>query len=374
MSNATAQFRIDGVDESVWIVHGAGAGGQGVFLEESSVGDLYDTPSATVYRARVGQPGAVFRGQRFLERHITLRLTAVGVSASEVVEIDSRLRKAFDYRSPAALVCTTETSGERSLEVFLESEPQYQSDLDMHALRVARWEFPMIAPDPHWKGETVTSEFEFDGLNWGGGSVTVANPSDVPAWPEWVISGQSRFILPDPDLSPGGDRDRQIALPFAHLGHDIVVDTDPAVEMITDTKDALLWAQMGGQFFSHQIPAKTLPTEIHVGMDPLPMLPYFIPQDWRIWLASKMQAWAISVGLEAVLTATPDQMASLLKGWMMGQVPSWLTAIDPLMLTELTASLIANAIRDQWASAGNLVGAVAQVRVAQEWTRPWGLE
>lgn len=374
MSNATAQFRIDGVDESVWIVHGAGAGGQGVALEESSVGDLYDTPSATVYRSRVGQPGAVFRGQRFLERHITLRLTAVGVSASEVVEIDSRLRKAFDYRSPASLVCTTETSGERALEVFLESEPQYQSDLDMHALRVARWEFPLIAPDPHWKGETVTSEFEFDGLNWSGGTVTVANPSDVPAWPEWVISGQSRFILPDPDLSPGGDRNRQIALPFAPMGHDIVVDTDPAVEMITDTKDALIWAQMGGQFFNHQIPAKTLPTEIHVGMDPLPMLPWFIPQDWRIWLATKMQEWAVSVGLEAVLTATPDQMASQLKGWMMGQVPSWLTAIDPLMLTELTATLIANAIRDQWVSVGNLVGAVAQVRVDQEWTRPWGLE
>lgn len=374
MSNATAQFRIDGVDESVWIVHGAGAGGQGVFLEESSVGDLYDTPSATVYRARVGQPGAVFRGQRFLERHITLRLTAVGVSASEVVEIDSRLRKAFDYRSPAALVCTTETSGERSLEVFLESEPQYQSDLDMHALRVARWEFPMIAPDPHWKGETVTSEFEFDGLNWGGGSVTVANPSDVPAWPAWVLDGQAKWILPDPDLSVGGDTSRQIALPFQKIGHEVVVDTDPAVEMITDTKDALLWAQMGGQFFSHQIPEKTLPTEIHVGMDPLPMLPYFIPQDWRIWLASKMQAWAISVGLEAVLTATPDQIAGLLKGWMMGQVPWWVTALDPLMLTELTTSLIANAIRDHWVSVGNLVGAVAQVRVDQEWTRPWGLE
>lgn len=374
MSDTLAQLRIDGVDESVWVIHGPGAGGQGVALEASSVGDLYDTPSATTYRSRVGQPGAVFRGQRFLERHITLRLTAAGVTASEVVDIDSRLRKTFSYLAPASLVCDTETSGERYLQVFLESEPTYQSEMDMHALHVARWEFPLIAPDPHWQGELVTSEFEFDGLNWAGGAVTVSNPSDVPAWPKWVLDGQAKWILPDPDLSIGGDTDRQIALPFQKLDHDVVVDTDPAVEMITDTQDALLWAQMGGQFFNHQIPAKTLPTEIHVGMDPLPMLPWFIPQDWRLWLASKMQAWALSLGLDGVLAATPDQIAAKLKEWMMGQVPWWVTALDPLMLTELTATVISNAIRDHWVSVANLVGAVAQVRVQTEWTRPWGLE
>lgn len=374
MSGELAQFRIDGVDESVFIVHGPGAGGQGVVLEKSSVGDLYDSPSATVYRSRVGQPGAVFRGQRFLERHLTLRLTAHGVTPAECVEIDSRLRQAFSYLSPARLVCTTETSGERSLAVLLESEPQYQSDMDMHALRVARWEFPLIAPSPHWEGETVTSEFEFTGLNWAGGGVTVANPADVPAWPKWVLDGQAKWLLGDPDLSPGGDRGRMIALPFQRADHDVVVDSDPAVEMITDTKDSLLWAQMGGQFFSHQIPARTLPTEIHVGMDPLPMLPWFIPQDWRVWLAGRMQDWAVSVGLDGVLTATPDQIAQQLKAWMTGQLPPWLTAIDPGLLTELVPSLIAGAIRDHWVSTANLVGAVAQVRVEQQWTRPWGLE
>ena len=374
MSGEVAQFRVDGVDESVWIIHGPGAGGQGVILEQGSVGELYDSPVATVYRERVGQPGSVFRGQRYLARHLTLRLTAVGVTEAEVAEVDSRLRQAFDYARPARLVCTTDGSGERALSVFLESEPEYQSDVEMGALRVARWEYPLIAPDPHWEGELATSEFEFNGLNWDGGSVTVANPADVPAWPKWVLDGQARWILPDIDLSPGGDRSRQIALPFQPQGHDVVVDSDPAAEMITDTKNALLWAQMGGQFFNYRIPAHTPPTELHVSMDPLPMLPWFIPQDWRIWLASRMQKWAIDLGLEGVLTATPDEIAQKLKSWMTGQLPPWLTAIDPGILTELVPSLIANAIRDQWVSVGNLVGATAQIRVEQQWTRPWGLE
>lgn len=374
MSGEVAQFRVDGVDESVWIIHGPGAGGQGVILEQGSVGELYDSPVATVYRERVGQPGSVFRGQRYLARHLTLRLTAVGVTESEVAEVDSRLRQAFDYARPARLVCTTDGSGERALSVFLESEPEYQSDVEMGALRVARWEYPLIAPDPHWEGELATSEFEFNGLNWDGGSVTVANPADVPVWPTWSLLPPAKWILPDADLSPGGDRTRQIAMPFQKLGHEVFVDTNPAVEMVTDTADSLLWAQMGGQFFNNPIPAHTPPTDLPVSIDPLPMLPWFIPQDWRLWLASKMQEWALDLGMEGILTATPDEMAAKLKGWMVGTVPPWLSAIDPGLLTGIVPSMIANAIRDQWGQVGNMAGAVAQIRVAQLWTRPWGLE
>ena len=367
-----AQFSIRGVDGSHWLIHGPGSEGSPVRLEQSSVGDLYDAPAVTTYKARVGQPGAMYMGTRFPERHITLRLTSFASSVGDWERTDSALRKAFAYDEDAVLIVNTEMSGPRSLRVRLEREPEYQMDIDPHASQVARWEYSLVAADPYWQGEERHDEFYFDGLNWDGGGVTVSNPGDVPVWPKWVLTAPAKFILPDVDFR--ADNDRQVVLPFQPLRRTVLVDTDPGEEMIVANDDALLWAQMSGQFFMNPIPPHTGETFLPVSVDPLPLLPFVIPDSMRKWLAGKFKEWAVELGLDQFLRLTPDQAAQRLRELMEQNTPEWVADITPDVLEELSRTVISEAIVNTWGSLGNMAGATAQVRYQIRWSRPWGLE
>lgn len=144
--------------------------------------------------------------------------------------------------------------------------------------------------------------------------------------------------------------------------------------MIASSDNALLWAQMSGQFFQNPIPRWTHEAKIPVAVDPLPNLPFVIPDEWRRWIASEIAAWAQRLGVTDVLKRTPDDVAAEIKRIINAATPDWLEALNPALLTELVPSLIANHIRDQWGSIGNMAGATAQVRVQPRWTRPWGME
>lgn len=372
--NDHAQFAITGVDGSQWVVHGPGSEASPVQLEQSSVGELFDAPVQTFRKARVGQPGTTYMGRRFLERNITLDLTSVGATGREWARIDSSLRRAFDYDEPATLTCTTEISGARRLKLRLEKEPEYREDLDPHALRVGRWTFHLVADDPFWLGETYHDEFVFDGLNWYGDGVTVKNPGDVPVWPEWVLTAPAKFILPDVSFTDPTQKTRQVALPFQPLKRDVVVNTDPLEEMIVANDDTLLWAQMGGQFFTNPIPPHTLATEVPVSVDPLPMIPWVVPDEWRMWIAHEIAAWAKRLGMEEVMRRTPNDVADEIKRILKASTPQWVADVTPDWLEDITRSAIADAITTAWGSVGNMAGATAQLRLQFRWSRPWGLE
>lgn len=368
-----AQFVIKGVDGSHWVIHGPGSESSPVQLEQSSVGELYDSPVATSYRARVGQPGAMYMGMRYPERHITLNLTSFSENVVDWVRTDSELRKAFTYDQDALLIVNTETSGSRHLKVRLEREPEYRQDLDAHALQVARWEFSLIAPDPFWVSEEFTDEFYFDGLNWDGGGVTVTNPGDVQAWPKWVLTAPAKFILPDKDFRDPKD-DRQVVLPFQPIRRTVLVDTDPGEEMIVANDDTLLWAQMSGQFFMNPIPPRTPETFLPVSVDPLPLLPFVIPDSWRRWLSARFAEWATALGIDRFLSLTPEDVGRKVREFMSMATPDWVEDLTPDILEEITAQIITDAIVNTWGNLGNMAGATAQIRYDVRWSRPWGLE
>lgn len=369
----TATFKIDGVDGSQWTIHGPGSEASPVRLEKSDVGELYDAPAVTSMKSRVGQPGAHFLGVRFPERHIPFRLTSFASSPLEWSRVDSALRRAFSYEEDATLTVVSPLSGARRLKVRLSKEPEYQEDIDPHGLMVGRWEYPLVALDPFWRGQDYSDEFVFDGLNWYGGSVTVTNPGDVAAWPKWVLTAPAKFILPDVDLKTPGD-DRQVVLPFQPLGRTVLVDTDPGEEMIVANDDVLLWAQMSGQFFMNPIPPRTTEVDVPVSVDPLPNLPFVIPDEWRRWIAQQIGVWARELGLESVFQTTPEQLATKIREIITGSRPAWLPPLASEIVSDLVAPMIADAIRDAWGSIGNMAGATAQVRIETRWSRPWGLE
>ncbi|WP_426716520.1 hypothetical protein ACEN19_00010 [Corynebacterium auriscanis] len=337
------------------------------------MGELYDAPAVSTVKSRVGQPGAQFLGVRFPERRITLSLTSFASGPMEWARVDSALRKAFDYEMDATLTVVSPLSGARRLKIRLAEEPEYREDVDPHAFRVGRWDYSVVALDPFWRGEDYSDEFVFDGLNWYGGNVTVTNYGDIPTWPKWVLTAPAKFILPDVDLK-NPDNKRQVVLPFQPLGRTVLVDTDPGEEMIVANDDALLWAQMSGQFFMNPIPPRTVGVDVPVSVDPLPLVPWVIPDEWRQWIALQIGAWAKQLGLEGVFRTTPEQLAEKIRQIIVGSKPAWLPPLASEIVTNLVAPTIANAIRDAWGSVGNMAGATAQVRIESRWSRPWGME
>ena len=371
---STSRISIRGVDGSLWKIHGADAYNSPVQIEKGSLGDIFDAPVATSRKARVGQPGMVYRGHRYMERHIALNVTMQADHPDDRFRIDSDFRQAFSYEEPAELIVDTDLSGERSLQVRLSEHPTIRGDYDPVMGRVSQITFPLVADDPFFSSTTVTDEFTFTGMNWYGGGVYVSNPGDVPIWPKWVLTAPAKFILPDVSFRDDAEKARQVVLPFQPLKRTVLVDTDPGEEMIVANDDALLWAQMGGQFFNNPIPPHTPRTFVPVSVDPLPNLPWVIPDSMRRWIAQQIAAWAKTLGAEQMLTTTPDQLAAKIKQFINDVTPDWVEDLNPDLLKELVPSLIAGAIRDQWGSIGNMAGATAQVRLERRWSRPWGME
>lgn len=368
-----AAVTLTGVDGSVWHLAGSDAWGAPVQVRESSLGDLLDVPVNTSRKSVVGKPGTKFLGSRMLERNISLPVLVQGSSMEAFAEADSGFRKALDYEEPARLSVVTEESGERWIDVRLSEQFSFEGEYDPHLDFRAAYTVSLVADDPLWRSETAHSEFVFNGINWYGGTVRVSNPTDVPVWPKWVLTSPAKWILPDPDVK-GGDLSRTIVLPFQKLGHNVVVDTDPTVEMVTDTQNALLWAQMGGQFFNFYIPPRTGPIDIPVAVDPLPMMGTWIPDEGRRWIAARMAEFAKATGLAGVLALTPQQLGAMIAKWIRDLTPDWIEGLTDWLLPVLSAENIANAIVNAWGNVSNLAGATAQVRLERQWTRPWGLE
>lgn len=347
--------------------------GAPVQVRESSLGDLLDVPVNTSRASVVGKPGTKFLGSRMLERNILLPVLVQGSSQEAFAEADSGFRKALDYETTARLSVVTEESGERWIDVRLSEQFSFEGEYDPHLDFRAKYTVSLVADDPLWRSETAHSEFVFNGLNWYEGTVRVSNPTDVPVWPKWVLTSPAKWILPDPDVKEG-DLSRTIVLPFQPLGHDVVVDSDPTVEMVTDTQNALLWAQMGGQFFNFSIPPRTSPIDIPVAVDPLPLLGTWIPDEGRRWFASMMKDFAEATGLDEFLKLTPQQLGEIMAQWIRDFTPDWIEGLTDWLFPVLSAENIANAIVQQWGSVSNMAGATAQIRLERQWTRPWGLE
>lgn len=376
MIDEQVKLVVEGVDGSQWVIHGPGSGASPVRLLAGDVGELVDAPFSTTYQPVSGRPGSSFRAVTFPERNVVLNLNIAGDSGDSWARVDSRFRQALSPEEPARLVAITPQSGRRWLNVRLAEHPQLKNSLDPHEQANAVMQYVLVAGDPYWYSQELRDEFVFDGSNWVGGGVTVANPGDVPAWPKWVLTAPAKFGLPDVDLSTPVDArlDRFVYLPFQPTGREVVVDADPFEELIATTDGTLLWAQMNGQFFENPIPPRTTDTVLPVYVDPFPLFPFDIPATWRIWIAEKLSELVALVGLEEVLAMTPEDVGTRIAEWLAGVRPDWLDPILPETIDALTADAIARVIRETYGRFGNIAGATAQVRIQPRWTRPWGME
>lgn len=374
MLSEQANITIEGVDGSMWAIHGPRSMSSPVRLREGDVGELFDAPFSTVYKGVSGMPGKRFRGLNYAERNIVLRLNIAGASGRDWASVDSRFWRALSGERPFRLIVDTELSGRRWLWVRLAEAPKVENSLDPHEQANMMVQIVVTAENPFWQSLPIKDEFVFDGSNWATGGVTVENPGDVPAWPKWVLTAPAKYGLPDVDLSTPVDNrlDRFVYLPFQPTGREVLVDTDPFEEMITANDGTLLWAQMNGQFFQNQLPAHLPQTRLPVYVDPFPLLPFDLPATWRIWIGEKLEQLVDQLGLSPFLAMPPEEIARRIAEWINGAKPDWLDPVLPDVLVELTMDFIAKIIRETYGRIGNIAGATAQVIVEPQFTRPWG--
>lgn len=361
---------VHGVDGSRWPIHGRPSHGECVRLRNGSLGELYDAPLTTTYRARTGQPGASYRGFRFMERHVVLNVVFFGETWHELA---ARFKRAFAPDRDAHLVVITPHSGERRLAVRLEEAPHYADGVDPFSREFAEYQFVLIAGCPLWvEPVQYTDEFVFNGSNWVGEGVEVSNPTDTPVWPKWVMTAPAKFGLPDIPIGQEYDQQRMLWLPFQPTNRStVLVDTDPGEELITANDGTLLWAKMNGQFPMHAIPPFTPPTILPVAVDPFPMLPFDLPTSWRLWIAGKLRDLVSTLGLEGFLALTPEQIGDKISTWMKNHAPDWLEPLRPDVIAEFTGRFIGELIRNTYGRIGNIAGATCQIRLDRRWLHPW---
>lgn len=374
MLSEQANLTIEGVDGVRWHIHGPRSATSPVRLREGDVGELFDAPFSTVYKGVAGMPGKRFRGLNYAERNVVLRLNIAGESGRGWAAVDSRFWRSLSGERPFRLLVETELSGRRWLWVRLAEAPKVENSLDPHEQSNMMMQIVLTAENPFWQAAPIKDEFVFDGSNWATGGVTVTNPGDVPAWPKWVLTAPAKYGLPDIDLSTPVDKrlDRFVYLPFQPTGREVLVDTDPFEEMITTNDGTLLWAQMNGQFFQNQLPARLPETRLPVYVDPFPLLPFDLPTTWRIWIGEKLEQLVDQLGLSKFLALTPEDIARRIAEWINGRKPDWLDPVVPDVLVELTMDFIARIIRETYGRIGNIAGATAQIIVEPQFTRPWG--
>lgn len=359
-----------GADASVWPLAGPHADGRLCRLMEGELSQLYLTPSETTYRPRVGVGGAVYRGGRDLPAMFLLRIDAIGDVWAQTF---ARLRRAIRPDADAVLEMHT-SAGARRLVIREHEGARVLNEHDPGARRAVMLEFPVIAPDPYWTAlqpytsEWVASTYQITG------ELVVSNPGEVAAWPRYICTAPAGWILPDVDLDDrdGIDAPRVVELPWLPAGRDVLVDTDPGrltVEAVDETLAPL--AGLRGQRFIHSIPAGAHEVRLPVAIDPIPGLQLAIPDEWRHWIALRLQDVAEAIGAGDWSSMTPEVVGQRVESLIRGAHPEWLPDLTDGLVAKLTASAIAEAWRNHYGRWGVVDGSTVQVQIWPKWRSPW---
>lgn len=238
--NSRAKIEVFGVHGEYFCISGEGAGNEGVILQPKLKGAI-DTPVKSMWLP--GSYGQTFVDFRWERREVIFTVTVVADDGDPETwhSIDSKWRFAFDYVKESTIRFTT-SDGYRDLKVRMIEEPKsYES---------GGWE----GKDPHLYATstvvmTTAAELPFfvgpsDFYSWSGegekGKTTfkLNVDCDVPVWPKWTLSDQSRWRLPDfswgnEEYGRGlADTGRTLELPFIPRGAGCVADSDPRVQTL----------------------------------------------------------------------------------------------------------------------------------------------
>lgn len=365
------ELHLFGADGSNWCLYGAENLDKPYRMMEGEVPELYSSPFEATYKPQVGRGGSSFRGFRDLPAFITLRVDFIGDDWSQHLGL---FRRALRPDADAFIEIRTVQSGARRVAVRAYEADRLLNPHDPHRTRSAKVEFNLIAPQPYWTGSRpLTAEWTASPGKITG-SVVIDNPGDIPVWPRWALTAPAGWMLPDVDLEapPSDAKPRMVEIPWLPYGRDTLIDTDP-LALTAETLDGTLSTLAGlrGAHFINPIPAHSTDVELPVAIDPLPALELAIPDEWKAWIAIKLQEIAEAVGLAQWTAMTPTQVGNRVREIITAAKPAWLPDLSDGLIAELTAQAIADLWATQYGRWGVIDGSVAQIRVYPSWRNPW---
>lgn len=251
-------IEIEGVDGSLWTIHGPGAGAEGVYLGTSPTG-LFDAPVRTLWDQTAFGVGAEFRDVRFEPRDIVFSALVGDVAGRSWHSVDSDWRRAWDYRRDTKIHITSE-SGTRTLLARLFESPETVSEYDPRVNEFAVVTMTIRAGNPFYSSLPEHNSVQASGVS-GSKSLVVSNPTNLPMFLEWALEPGARWTLPDHDFAGGN---RSITMPSAFSSRSVHVDTDPLEEQIYVPGLPNAWALMNGVLFLHEVPPYTPETSLTV--------------------------------------------------------------------------------------------------------------
>lgn len=379
-----------GVDGYKWPLSNPldGGGSEGVWLDKKHVGLITDTPVETIWESSAGQIGATYRGLNFGPREISFPVMILDSPERSWQSVDSRWRNSWSYREDGEIEVIAPNGGVRRLKARLFKTPEQQLEDDSgQNRRGTKMLMHIKAGDPLWSSLTTSDVWRFNGIDYMG-SVTVANPTDMPMYLKWTVTGPASIILPDfsfetRDGWAGSEhRDRRIVLPHLKVGWDALVDTDPVSEQLAVLGKPNFWMMLN-QPFLYEVPPRTPPTELPVVVNPVPLLPevwhrlaipFDIPVEALVQIAQRLTTLLAPLGTDTVLSWTPERLAEEIDAAIRWVLPNFVGEWVYWLLEVLSIRTLGEVISEAWGSVNNMAGAGVQVRMEHKWTRPYGLD
>jgi hypothetical protein len=279
---ADTMIEIEGCNGDWFAVSGPGEGRENVWLapedEGTEFGNLYEPPVRTLWNAAAFQLGANYGGLREDKQEFTLAFHLVGTPDVAWRFVDSRFRRAWDFRKISRIWVTVDDS-RRSLDVQLISRPIVKVGSDPNGFHeYSLVLLPLVAAYPRWMGLEVCDEWvaRTDTTVSGteSGTVAVSNPTNNEIWLKWTVQGEAGIQWTIPDFSFGDDRfehaaedsDRLIVMPELIDGEHLRIDTDDMTRggQVVSDLDTAVYLRMNSQQFLYPVPA-------YVGTDLAPI-------------------------------------------------------------------------------------------------------
>lgn len=280
---------IFGVDGTRWDVHGPLAGAQKVWIGQGQLSGILDAPLESAWAESARGGGARHVRDRYLPRDLTIGFHVDGTGdlvRGATAAAFARALTAPPYRwSPskrsARIVVETALSGTRELAVRGTQVPNIDVGRDILADEYENPVYNLRAGIPWWSTGLyqpggVLPAFE-TGSSSGSGTVTVANPGDVPARYSVALT-PGVWEVPDRSWSgeigavaPGGDHaDRTVTVTVPAPAGGAVLSRDPRRLPITGADGSNLISAQEGKFLIFDLPPWTPPTALPISVSGAP--------------------------------------------------------------------------------------------------------
>lgn len=250
---------VDGVDGSMWPLHGPGMGP----VIMSGVKGLYHPLRVPRDQKPAFMPGGIPGIPKTDPQVIDLKVFSSGPTGIEWEEIENEWWAAWSDEADSTLrVFNRAGDAYRELDVRVQTWPD--DDMDAEPEEEWPWAIPLIAYRPGWRGETITSRWPLSGTATGSGTLKFVNPGDLDISVQISLTntGVERWTVPD-----GIDGATVTLEQFPASVGDLFVDTDPfAMQLDSDTESQIAMSLLGLRF-RKTIPANTtVPVEVPISV------------------------------------------------------------------------------------------------------------